>query len=260
VEKPATIPHVLACDVGSGRVKIAHVCADDVADVYVAPPGRLAELAEPLTALWQAMPDPKVLVAASVNPAACKGLEAAASQALGVEALLVGRDLPLPIETDLPAPESVGVDRLCAAVAAFDRLGEACVVADFGTAVTVDCVNEAGVFVGGAILPGLAVAARSLRDATAQLPHTDIAEPPAGPGKNTTDAIRTGVLAAARGALRHLVEAFAEQVGHWPLVICTGGDADLVVGALDDSDLVQAVVPDLVLRGVAMAYYRTLVR
>ena len=213
-----------------------------------------------LAELWQEMPQPKQLVAASVNPAACKALEAAAHDALGIDTLVVGRDLPLPIETDLADPDSVGVDRLCAAIAAYDRLGDACVVADFGSAVTIDCVNDSGVFVGGAILPGLGLSADALAAQTAQLPRVDPAQPPAGPGKDTADAIRLGLLASARGALRHCVETFAEAIGHWPLVVCTGGDADLVVGDLAESDLVQAIVPDLILRGVAMAYYRTLVK
>ncbi len=260
MDELTSIPNVLACDVGNSAVKFAAVCGDTVGDVRTHRIGELGDLGAALAEVWQEMPQPKRLVAASVNPAACKALEAAVHDALGIDIHVVGRDLAPPIETDLPNPESVGVDRLCAAVAAYDRLGDACVIADFGSAITIDCVNDSGVFVGGAILPGLALSADSLETQTAQLPRVDIAEPPAGPGKDTADAIRVGLLAGARGALRHCVETFAEAIGHWPLVICTGGDADLVVGDLQESDLVQAIVPDLILRGVAMAYYRALVK
>ena len=252
------IPNVLACDIGNSAVKFAAVCGDQVDEIHVAQIGELTELGAAVKSVWDEMIAPKFVVASSVNPAGTKALEAAVSQTLDVDLLLVGRDIDLPMETDVETPESIGVDRLCAAVAAYDQLGAACVVADFGTAITFDCVSETGVFLGGAILPGLATSANSLAEKTAQLPRVDLAEPPAGPGKDTASAIQLGLLAAARGAMRHCVETFAELLGHWPLVICTGGDAALVVGDLQDSELVQAVVPDLALRGVAIAYYRTL--
>ena len=155
------IPNVLACDVGNSAVHFAHVKGDDVTDVHVVRVGELSRLGAELAELWAEIPAPRKLVAASVNPAALKALEAAVGEALGEDVLVVGRDLPLPIETDLTDPTSVGVDRLCSAVAAYDRLGAACVVADFGTAVTVDCIDDRGAFLGGAILPGRTPTRRS---------------------------------------------------------------------------------------------------
>jgi len=152
------------------------------------------------------------------------------------------------------------VDRLCAAVAAFDRLGVPCVVADFGTAITIDCVNAEGVFLGGAILPGLGLSAESLSAGTAQLPRVKLSEPNWVYGKDTEQAIIGGVVYGARGALRGLVEAYATDLGRWPVVILTGGDARWVCQSPSQSDLVQAIVPDLVLRGVAIAYYKTLLK
>ena len=260
MDEPNDIPHVLACDIGNSAIKFTAVCGESVDDVHVAKIGDAAELGAAVRAVWNEMPAPKVVVACSVSPAATMALEAAVSQTLDVDVILVGRDVDLPMDTEVDEPEAIGVDRVCVAVAAYDQPGEACVVADFGTAITLDCISDAGVFLGGAILPGLSISADSLAEKTAQLPRVDLAEPPAGPGKDTAAAIQVGLLAAARGAMRHCVESFAEQLGHWPLVICTGGDADLVVGDLHNSELVQAVVPDLALRGVAMAYYRTLLK
>jgi pantothenate kinase type III len=77
-------------------------------------------------------------------------------------------------------------------------------------------------------------------------------------GQDTRQAIVGGLVFAARGALRELVEAYATALGHWPLVIITGGDAQLICPDVVQSQLVQAIVPDLVIRGVAAAYYRTL--
>jgi len=254
------VPNVLACDVGNTNIRLACVCGDDVSDVRVVSVNDSDLLTDAVAELWQSMGEPRRVVAASVNPTAAKTLEAAVDHSIGQQMLLVGRELALPIATDLPAPEAVGTDRLCAAVAAFDRLGNACIIADFGTAITIDCVNDAGVFLGGAILPGVAMAADSLADRTAQLPRVAPAEPANVFGKNTVEAIQAGLVALARGALRDRVEAYANELGHWPLVICTGGDAQLVVGDLQHSELVQAIVPDLTLRGIAMAYYKSLLK
>jgi len=254
------IPNVLACDVGNSAVHFAYVRGEDVGAVHTVRVGALHELAARLAETWPTVPEPRKLVAASVCPAGLKALEAAADEAVGQEVLVVGRDLPLPLGTDLPQPQSTGADRLCAAVAAYDRLGTACVVADFGTAITIDCVNDEGVFLGGAILPGLAMAADSLHAGTAQLPRVDLARPDWVFGKDTRQAIVGGIVASARGALRQLVEAYATALGKWPLVVATGGDAKLVCDHTAQDDLVQAIVPDLTLRGVAIAYYNALLQ
>jgi len=254
------IPSVLACDVGNTSIHLAGVRGAEVSPVRDFRIGELAGLGTALVELWKPLPAPRKLVAGSVNPAALKALEAAAQEALRETVLVIGRDLPLPIETDLPDPAGIGVDRLCAAVAAFDRLGVACVVADFGTAITIDCVNDEGVFVGGAILPGLAMGAEGLRAGTAQLPRVELVEPDWVFGKDTRQAIVAGLVFGARGALRELVESYATALGRWPVVIITGGDAKLICPDPSESVLVQANVSDLVLRGVAIAYYRTLVR
>jgi type III pantothenate kinase len=254
------IPTVLACDVGNSAIHLAGVCGEEVTSPQSLPIGKLNGLGEALREIWASMPEPKKVVAGSVNPNALKALEAAAEEALGEPVLLIGRDLPLPIETDLKDPGSVGVDRLCTAAAAFDHLGAACVVADFGTAVTIDCVNDDGVFLGGAILPGLQMGAKSLATQTAQLPHVDVSEPAWVFGKDTTEAITGGLVMGLRGALRELVEAYATELGHWPIVIITGGDAKTICREPSRSLLVQAQVDHLALRGVAIAYYKSLLK
>jgi len=254
------IPHILACDVGNSAVHFAHVHGEKVAPEQSTRIGELNGLGAALAELWRQMPQGKKLVAASVNPPALKALEAAAADALNEKVLVIGRDLPLPIQTNLPNPELIGVDRLCCAAAAYDRLGTACVVADFGTAITIDCVSDDGVFLGGAILPGLSMSAKGLHGGTAQLPLVEPAEPTGVFGTDTEQAILSGLVQGARGALRELVEAYATELGHWPIVIVTGGNAGLICNHVGESDLVQAVVDDLAIRGVAAAYYRTLVK
>ncbi|MFW6132981.1 MAG: type III pantothenate kinase [Planctomycetota bacterium] len=255
---PRDIPHVLACDVGNASIDLAGVHGEETTDVRRHRIGALDGLGADLAALWEPMPAPKKLVASSVHPTGLKALEAAASEAVGEVPLLVGRDLPRPIDVDVDQPASVGTDRLCAAVAAYDRVGDACAVADFGTAITVDCVSADGVFRGGAILPGLHLAARCLHTGTAALPEVELRQVDWVFGRTTEEAILSGLVRGVRGALRELVEAYATELDRWPMLILTGGDARRVYPQLAQGGLVQAIVDDLVLRGVAAAYYRTL--
>lgn len=243
---------ILACDAGNTRIALGCVTDEQVSLARRLPATDGEGLAEAMSGIWADCPAPRAMAACSVNPASLATLESAAA-ALGQKVLVVGRDLPLPIATDLPQPQRVGADRLCAAAMAYHRLGQACVVADFGTAITVDCVNDQGVFLGGAILPGLALGADALARGTAALPRVAPERPDWVIGKDTRQAIVGGLVFGARGALRELTEAYATFLGHWPLLILTGGDAELVGGG---NDMVQAIVPDLVLMGVALACRR----
>lgn len=241
-------PAVLACDVGNTRIALGLCQQEQTSEVRRVAP-QADEVFQALQAVFEQSPAGTIIAACSVNSSNLRVLEAA-SERLGQQVLLVGRDVPVPIDTHLPEPERIGADRLCTAAMAYHRLEHACVVADFGTAITIDCVNEDGLFLGGAILPGLAMGADALARGTAQLPRVPLAKPEWVYGRNTVEAIAGGLVCGARGAVRGIVEGYATDLGHWPLVICTGGDAELVMGG---SDLVQAIVPELCLMGVELA-------
>ena len=158
----------------------------------------------------------------------------------------------LPLEVRLPRPDMVGVDRLIDAVAA-NRLrtpGRKAVVVDVGSAITVDLVDENGAFLGGAILPGIAMSARALHEFTDLLPLIDtaeLAEPPLAPGSDTVAAMRSGLFWGAVGAVRQLVEQLA---GGNAEVFLTGGAGPVVAQLLGPK--VQ-FVPHLTLAGIALA-------
>ena len=255
-----TIPCVLACDIGNTSVQIARVHGRASSARASFDNGDLSALGASLAAVWGEMGGSGKVAASSVNPEGLEALEAAAGEAIGQDVLVIGRDLPLPIETSVPHPAGIGTDRLCAAAAAYDQLGVACVVADFGSAITIDCVNSDGVFQGGAILPGLRMGAGALASQTAQLPEVQIVEPDWVYGRDTAQAIIGGLVRGARGALRELVEAYATEMGGWPVVILTGGDARVICRDVNESEIAQAIVDDLVLRGVAIAYYKFLLK
>jgi type III pantothenate kinase len=174
----------------------------------------------------------------------------------GLTVIRVGRDLPVPLEHTLPPPVTVGQDRLLDALGAYTRSHQACVVIDAGTAVTVDFVDGSGVFHGGAIAPGLRMMLAAMHSGTASLPAVDLApgllpEPGQAPfGRTTPQAMVVGVVAAVRGMVHHLIDRYAEFYEAYPRVVATGGDAPLL---FDNDPLVEAIVPDLTLIGMAAA-------
>lgn len=165
-------------------------------------------------------------------------------------------DVPLVIEVD--APERVGMDRLMGAVAA-DRLrpkNRAAIVVDLGTATKLGLLTEVGAFVGGAILPGLAMSARALEEQTDALPHVDVGRwqmPPQPLGKSTVPAIEAGIFWGTVGAARELIGEYAKGLAEPPAVFVTGGGAPLVAEVLArDNSLELQHLPQLVLCGVAI--------
>lgn len=167
----------------------------------------------------------------------------------GRDVYRMGRDLPIAIANALEDDSTVGQDRLLSALGAFARAKQACVVVDAGTAVTVDFVDGEGVFQGGAILPGLRLMLGSLHERTAALPLLNPDPPlPGEPfGKDTPRAMRLGVFAAVRGAVRLLLERYAEAYEAYPQVIATGGDAPIL---FEGDEVVEHVAPDLQLLGI----------
>jgi len=131
----------------------------------------------------------------------------------GGEPLLVGPGVRtgLRIRTDNPA--ELGSDLVCNAVAAAARLGTPCVAVDFGSTLTFTAVNAAGDLVGAALAPGLGSAAEELRLRTALLPQVRLEQPARAIGKNSADAVRSGLMIGWSGLTDRLVEAISEELG-----------------------------------------------
>lgn len=145
-------------------------------------------------------------------------------------------------------PHRLGVDRLLAMVAAFERYRDAVCVVDCGTALTVDLVDAGGVFRGGVIAPGPALMRESLNRGTRQLPAVD-AEPGTALALNTIDGIAAGCVRAAAGAVTLAFHEFTVRLGKQPKCILTGGAVPELLPVLTmacDHD------PTLVLRGLAV--------
>jgi len=166
--------------------------------------------------------------------------------------MLCAHDLPLAV--DLPRPDMVGIDRLLAAVSA-NRLRtaeRAAILVDLGSAITVDLVSSEGAFQGGAILPGIAMAARGMYEFTDLLPLLDMHEldvAPAPLGCSTEEAMRAGLFWGAVGGVRQLIERYEADLGAGADVFLSGGAAPSVAKLLRSEARYE---PHLVLGGIAL--------
>jgi type III pantothenate kinase len=145
------------------------------------------------------------------------------------EMLVVGPAIRTGMPIRIDNPREVGADRLVNAVAAYDRVRGACVVVDFGTAITYDVVSAAGEYLGGIISPGAEISIDALYARAAKLPKVELAEPRALIGKSTVEAIRSGIVFGFAGQVDGIVRRLREELGEETAVLATGGLARALV-------------------------------
>ena len=151
-----------------------------------------------------------------------------------------------------PEPRQMGVDRWVALIGAWLEFGDAALVVDVGTAVTIDALDESGRHLGGQILPGLDSMSRSLGTSTSDIPvvkrHAAAFASDVGIfAASTADGVRQGAGNAIAGAIERARSVLA-AAGHAPVLVLTGGDAPRLSAALKPP---VAHRPDLVLAGLA---------
>jgi type III pantothenate kinase len=131
----------------------------------------------------------------------------------------------MPVHYDNPA--EVGADRIVNSVAAFEKYGGPCVVVDFGTATTFDCVSPKGEYMGGVISPGIGISADALFERTARLTRVDIRKPAHIIGSNTVGSLQSGLYYGYLGLVDGILELLVQELGNETKVIATGGLASL---------------------------------
>ncbi len=197
------------------------------------------------------------IAVASVVPALTGALEAVAARR-GIPILIASAGtVPLAIRVDRPG--DVGADRLVNTLAAARLYGTPAVVADLGTATTLDCVGPDGAFLGGAIAPGLELGIEALASRTAKLPRVELRTPDRAIGRDTVSAMQAGIVfgyqALTTGLLARIRSELAEQAGVAPAdvrTILTGGLSNAPWAA--DVEGVDVIDPDLTLKGLAILH------
>ncbi len=282
--------HLLAISVGNTRTRFGVFRGESLDHSGVMENADPTSIAAAIAALPLDRADAPAVMA-SVNEPVGGRLAAEMEGAFRGRFYRFGRDFGVPIEHALADASTVGQDRLLNALGAWTRARQACVVIDAGTAVTVDFVDGAGVFQGGAIAPGLNMMLRALHEHTAALPllrwaggwggenvlspessvpshsGTQPTDQDPGPGtqdsgllappfgKDTPSAMLTGVRSAVVGLAHLLVDRYAEHFGAYPRIIATGGDAQVL---FENDPIIEHIVPDLTLMGIHAACERLL--
>ncbi len=250
---------LIAVDVGNSAVKIGLFEADSFQGVELPEPIEVLHLPAPLTAHSTSVlepfcrnPDARFVIC-SVNQVNRTKLMEWLEHAFPNASLNEVSHATLPLELAVDSPDRVGVDRLAAAFAA-SRLrtqGQGVIVIDLGSAITVDVVDEEGVFRGGAILTGMRISSGALSDRAEQLPSVELPDQsPPVVGTDTVAAMQAGVFWGAVGAVREISRRAAATLSTPPLFVVSGGDAQRVVAHLGEEFL---CVPHLVLKGLFVA-------
>ncbi len=187
-------------------------------------------------------------VLSSVVPQLTYGLAQMVEQRTGCAPLIIHHALDLGIEVKTEAPQKVGADLLCDAVAAYTRFQDNCIVVDFGTATTFTSVQKPGELLGVAIAAGLNTTIDGLVMKTAQLPQIELAPPPSVIGKNTVHAMQAGLVIGYVCMVEGLIDRIKAELGY-ASVIATGGLSSVLAPLTDHFD---AVDPWLTLDGLRL--------
>jgi len=162
--------------------------------------------------------------------------QAMAQRYLDHEMLVVGPGIKTGMALRYDNPREIGPDRLVNAVAAYDKVHGACVVVDFGTALTFDPVSAEGEYLGGIIAPGVEISMEALTNRAAALPKIDLAEPRTLIGKTTVDAIRSGIVYGYAGQVDGILRRLRAEMGDDIETIATGGLAEHIVPFTEEID------------------------
>lgn len=240
----------LLLDIGNTSIH-AGFATDTLKDSFRVLRGELNRIDERWSHYHPDAPPAKVLLA-SVNPEIEQEVRAFIKSTWSQTPVRFGTDLPVPIEVNTSTPEGeVGDDRLLNATAVAHRYPSACIVVDCGTAVTFDVITSDGAFDGGVIAPGITISAKALHDNTAMLPEISPAPTKKAFGKNTEEAIQSGIYHGFTGMVRHILHQIKQETEGDPLIIGLGGDVKLFD---HPEQLFDEIDMDLTLKGLLDAH------
>ncbi len=200
------------------------------------------------------------MIIATVVPRALHNLQVLAEKYFKTTALIAGQGpVEWGIELDVAEPASVGADRVVNAIAAHHLHAGDLIVIDFGTATTFDVVDYKGAYKGGIIAPGINLSLDALVAAAAKLPKIAIAPPENRSviGRTTEAQMHIGVFWGYVAMMEGLVARIRAEIGRPAKVISTGG---LAVLFNDNSEIFDAIAPDLTIQGLALLHERSLNR
>jgi type III pantothenate kinase len=190
-------------------------------------------------------------VMASVVPGLNGVFEEVCRRQFGVLPLRVGAGVKTGLRVLYEDPREVGADRIVDAVAGLRQHAPPLIIVDVGTAIVFDAISREGDYLGGAIAPGIGLAADALAAKAAMLRRVDLRAPRQAVGNNTAAAMQSGILLGYTSLIEGMVARIKAEIGSDAWVIATGGWASLIAGLTNVFDNVD---PDLTLTGLRLVY------
>lgn len=252
---------LLAVDVGNTQTVLG-LFADDVlaaswriaTDTTVTPD----ELHVKLDALFglhgRRWEDISGVAVSSVVPSLTEAWDDVSRVACGTRALVIGPGVKSGLRIAIDNPAELGADRIANAVAAVERFGAPVIVADFGTATTLDVVDGSGTYLGGTISPGIETSAEALFMRAARISKVDLELPARAIGTTTRTSIQAGLMLGEVERVDGLVRRIRDELGMDAFVVATGGLAGRVAG---ESSTIGTVDENLTLEGIRLIHRRT---
>lgn len=195
-------------------------------------------------------------VMSSVVPALNYTIEHMCKDCVGTAPLCISHLSDTGITIGYDRPEELGADRIVGAAAAYHLYGGPVLIIDFGSATTFNAVNDKGVFIGGAIAPGIKTAAESLSGAAAKLPLIELASPESALGTDTKSCMQSGIIFGFAGLVKYLSQKLVALDGmRGAKIVATGGLSELIEKA--EPNIFDVVNRQLALEGLKYIYSRT---
>ena len=165
----------------------------------------------------------KGIVISSVVPPLDSVLRQVCERYFNIKPLFIEPGVKTGMQVLYDNPAEVGADRVVNGVAAFEKYGGPCVIVDFGTATTFDCISQKGEYMGGVICPGIGISADALFQRTSRLPRVEIRKPARVIGTNTVGSLQSGLYYGYLGLVDGILERLVDELGPETRVIATGG-------------------------------------
>ena len=196
-------------------------------------------------------------IIASVVPQVLNSFHTAIKKLTGKTALVVGPGLKTGLNILLENPGQTGADLVVGSVAALREHKPPLTIIDMGTATTISVIDKTGAYIGGAIIPGVKISMDALTDRTALLPGLQLDQPKRAIGRNTVDAMRSGLMMGAACMLDGMIERMEEELGYKSTVIATGGIAKFIIPLCHREMIYDK---DLLIKGLVALYKENIKR
>jgi type III pantothenate kinase len=195
------------------------------------------------------------IIISCVVPPMMNILEPMCQKYFGIKPLIVGPGIKTGMPIFYDNPREVGADRIVNAVAAYEKYKREMIVVDFGTATTFDYISVKGEYMGGCIAPGVMISSEALFEKASKLPRVELSTPRTVVTKDTVSAMQSGIMYGYAGLVDGIVERIMVEINSKPLVVATGGLANLIAGVARKIDIVDEM---LTIEGLRIIFQRNI--